>query len=215
MTEQNEHISVLLDDEQVADWPRQLHSLIGDVNQRDTLGRYRMIGDVLRHDIPGQVQTDFAAELRARVQQEASHRQAQSTTRPAVRESSGFLSWLWKPAAGFAVAAAVAVVTVSLVQPRPGDLDAASVASAEDVNQARVEQLAATPVAQGELRSVSTSEGVAVPGDLTNWKIRRDQAALQSKLNAYLINHNEFSESLNGIIPQARVVGFDAQNPPQ
>jgi hypothetical protein len=34
---------------------------------------------------------------------------------------------------------------------------------------------------------------------------------LQQKLNAYLVNHTEYSNSMQGLIPQARVAGFDAQ----
>jgi negative regulator of sigma E activity len=213
MTDQNEHISILLDDELSEDRQSKLTELLGDVNQRDTLGRYRMVGDVLRHEIPRQVRTDFAAEMRAKMEQEACHVSAQSAPAKTTGGLFDWLGgWLWKPVAGMAVAAAVALVTVSSLQsPLPGASDE-SVAAVDDRTPARVEQLASTPVLQANIRSVSTASSTAVPENSSNWKIRRDQAKLQSKLNAYLINHNEFSDSLNGIIPQARVVGFDDLN---
>ncbi len=34
---------------------------------------------------------------------------------------------------------------------------------------------------------------------------------MQQKLNAYLVNHTEHPSSMQGLIPQARVAGFDAQ----
>ena len=43
------------------------------------------------------------------------------------------------------------------------------------------------------------------------WKVDNDAPALQQKLNAYLVNHTEYSSSMQGLIPQARVAGFDAQ----
>jgi hypothetical protein len=48
-----------------------------------------------------------------------------------------------------------------------------------------------------------------LPG--TRWKVDREMPALQQKLNAYLVNHTEYSNSVQGLIPQARVAGFDSQ----
>ena len=45
----------------------------------------------------------------------------------------------------------------------------------------------------------------------TRWKIDGDIPGLQEKLNTYLVNHTEYSNSVQGLIPQARVAGFDAQ----
>jgi hypothetical protein len=43
------------------------------------------------------------------------------------------------------------------------------------------------------------------------WKVIEGAPALQQKLNAYLVNHTEYSNSMQGLIPQVRVVGFDFQ----
>jgi hypothetical protein len=43
------------------------------------------------------------------------------------------------------------------------------------------------------------------------WKLERETPGLQQKLNAYLVNHTEYSNSMQGLIPQARVAGFDSE----
>jgi len=45
----------------------------------------------------------------------------------------------------------------------------------------------------------------------TRWKLEQESPVLQRKLNAYLVNHTEYSSSIQGLIPQARVAGFDAE----
>ena len=105
-----------------------------------------------------------------------------------------------KPYAGLAVAASVALVTVSLWQPlrQSEDPVEAGVASAE---QLKIQEIA---------QSLETAN--AVPASLgMRWKLADDAPELQQKLNAYLVNHTEYSNSMQGLIPQARVAGFDAQ----
>jgi negative regulator of sigma E activity len=113
-------------------------------------------------------------------------------------------SW-FKPFAGLAVAASVALVTVALWQPlqqqNPGSND--ELASAE---QQKIEQLAGQPIVGGV---VPVSSRVQLSG--TRWKLEHESPVLQRKLNAYLVNHTEYSNSMQGLIPQARVAGFDAQ----
>jgi hypothetical protein len=62
------------------------------------------------------------------------------------------------------------------------------------------------------VRRVSGNGSPVSSSDGMNWKIKRNEPDVQSKLNTYLINHNEYAPSVNGIIPQARVVGFDGKN---
>jgi hypothetical protein len=60
----------------------------------------------------------------------------------------------------------------------------------------------------GAAVTVSTRVGA----DGTRWKMQNESPVLQQKLNAYLVNHTEYSNSMQGLIPQARVAGFDAQD---
>lgn len=215
-TEQQEKLSALLDDYHSGEVDNEtLDGLLGDVNQRYTLRRYQMIGDTLRHNMPEKIQIDFATSVMQKIEQEPALTTAQAETATPPDEStsessSGWFSWLLRPAAGLAVAAAVAVVTVTVIQQQPDAVDSsAQLASSED-SQQRVERLAQLPVLSSQIRQVSVKSGQSTSQGMS-WKLKRNEPALQSRLNDYLINHNEYAGSLNGIIPQARVAGFDAQ----
>jgi len=114
---------------------------------------------------------------------------------------------MMKPLAGMAVAASVAVVAVTLWQfSYLGNNSGKTSEQIVGVDQKRNDFLANVPV-QANAVTVSSS----VDGGL-RWKINNNAPALQQKLNAYLVNHTEYSNSMQGLIPQARVAGFDAQN---
>lgn len=211
MTNHNEKLSCLLDDYRNTNEDQSvLQEAQADVNQQYTLHRYQMIGDVMRNEMPQNIQLDFAAQVKSRLQQEAVYNiqtgQAEEVEKPA--------SWLWsmffKPAAGLAVAAVVAVVTVSTLQSPSIEQDETQSVATADSSQARVEQLASVPVVSQSIRVSGTGDSRSSQQGM-NWKIKRGEPEMQNKLNTYLINHNEYSNSLQGIIPQARVVGFDGQ----
>ena len=211
MTNQNEKLSEILDDYQhTVEDQSTLKSLQSDVNQQYTLQRYQMIGDVMRNEMPDSIQLDFVAGVRARLEQEAVHQVKIQKSAQTDKISSRFWNLLFKPAAGLAVAAAVAVVTITTLQPtalQPGSEDAIATV---DESQARVEQLASIPVVSQKVRvSGSGDRQNLQPG--MNWNIKRGAPEMQNKLNTYLINHNEYSNSMHGILPQVRVVGFDSE----
>jgi sigma-E factor negative regulatory protein RseA len=213
MNDRPEQLSALLDDYRDSAQDRAaLSELQSDVNQQYTLQRYALIGDAMRNELPAQIQLDFAARVRSAIAAEDALHAKPLVSRETSR-SSGWFASLFKPVAGLAVAASVAVVAVTLVQVRaPNGDQQAQVASATDLaTQAKVEQLASAPVRNNATLVSGNPAQVVRDGHGMNWKIKRGEAAIQSRLNAYLINHNEYSNSLNGIIPQARVVGFDAQ----
>jgi len=215
MNDRPEQLSALLDDYHDSAQDRAaLSELQSDVNQQYTLQRYALIGDAMRNELPDQIQLDFAARVRSAIAAEDTLNAKPVAGRTSSRAGGWFAS-LFKPVAGLAVAASVAIVAVTLVQVRtPGGDQQAQLASATDLaTQAKVEQLASAPVRNRNNATLVSGNPAPIvrDGHGTNWKIKRGEAAIQSRLNAYLINHNEHSNSLNGIIPQARVVGFDAQ----
>ena len=57
----------------------------------------------------------------------------------------------------------------------------------------------------------STTLGNTNSNDGMHWKVISDAPALERKLNAYLINHTEYSKSMQGLIPQARVAGYGSE----
>lgn len=207
MTDSNEKLSYLLDEYSEEGVEPDLDEVLGDVNLQYRARRYRMIGEVLRTELPAAMDTGFHASVMARIESEAARRSPDARQPSAGGARGSILAWSGlKPVAGLAVAATVALVTVALWQPldratgQPGD----TLVSAD---QQKVEQLAGRQP-QGDVVTVSTS--LQPLG--TRWKIDGNMPGPQEKkLNAYLVNHTEYSNSVQGLIPQARVAGFDAQ----
>ena len=209
MTDLNEKLSLLLDDyaDDKADdkATATLDEVVGDVNLQYRARRYRMIGEAMRNELPAAIDTGFHSTVMARIRDQAEtpahdHR-SNELQAPAAKRS--LLSWMTlKPLAGMAVAASVAMVTVALWQQKsggPGD----GLVSAD---QQKIEQLAGQQIPGG---AVPVSTSVQTLG--TRWKVERESPGMQQKLNAYLVNHTEQSNSMQGLIPQARVAGFDAR----
>jgi len=207
MTDQDENLSYLLDDYPGDKAEASIDEVIGDVNLQYRARRYQMIGAAMRHELPPAINTGFHTTVMARIRQQSadapsprSESPSQTAPRPSV------LSWITlKPFAGLAVAASVALVTVALWQPlkqESGQLDDSLVSA----DQQKIQRLAGQQL-----------QGTAVPASTrlqplgTRWKVEREMPGLQQKLNAYLVNHTEYSNSFQGLIPQARVAGFDSQ----
>jgi negative regulator of sigma E activity len=209
MSDNNEKISVLMDDYRHTEEDQSvLNELQGDINQQYTLQRYQLISDVLSNEVPEHIRMDFAAEVRSRLEIEPAHNIKITQSDRSTQQPSWLWSMLFKPVAGLAVAAAVAIVTISSLQ-SPSTQQDQSVAAA-DSSQARVEQLASIPLISNAVRVAGKPENLTRQNGM-NWNIKRNGPGMQSKLNTFLVNHNEYSSSIQGIIPQVRVVGFDAQ----
>ncbi len=206
MTELDEKLSFLLDDYPGENADANLDEVIGDVNLQYRMRRYQMIGNVMRHELPQFIDTSFHSDVMVRIRDEA----VQPDANPKMPETSvkqaSVLSWVsMKPFAGLAVAVSVAIVTVALWQPlkqETGQINDGLVAA----DQQKVQQLAGQQV---QISAVPVTTRIQPLG--TRWKVERESPGLQQKLNAYLVNHTEYSNSMQGLIPQARVAGFDSQ----
>ncbi len=203
MKDENERLSALLDDETLASADATLDDLLADVNTQYRMRRYQLIGEAVRRDLPENIDLDFHHRVMAEISNE---------DKPVVVESAQgaaslvdwFRGFALKPLAGMAVAATVAVVTVSLWGPQnsqPGS-QTESIASADTQ---RVQQYSQQQIAPVLPASTSAT------GSGMQWQVDRGSVELQNKLNSYLLNHNEYSNSVQGFIPQARVAGFDAE----
>jgi negative regulator of sigma E activity len=202
MTNRDENLSCLLDDHAVKNLESAVDELVGDVNLQYRMRRYRLIGETMRHELPDTIDNDFHHRVMARIGEELSASTAKPASDGNSSRSAAIWSWVTlKPLAGMAVAATVAIVTVSLWQPtaiQPGQVDDALVLA----DQHKLELLS-----NGQI------QGVVVPASAQGlrWKVSKNVPGIQQKLNAYLVNHTEYSNSMQGLIPQARVAGFDAQ----
>ena len=177
-----------------------IDELLADVNLQYQMRRYELIGEVMRHELPEKIDTEFSRSVMAQINQiDSTHQQS----RP-----SGISFWkraYFKPFAGIAVAASVAVVTVTLWQSAAvNQLSDQSGEQFISLSQKKIDKLASQQVVKNLVPvSSQLSNG-------TRWKVENNTPALQQKLNAYLVNHTEYSNSLQGLIPQARVAGFDS-----
>ena len=218
MTEQQDKISYLLDEfSDGAHCRSVLDEVESDVNLKYKMRRYLMIGEVIRHELPAHINIDFSANIMTQIDQienaaDLPGNRTSNKIEPGLNDSSlnnGRSIWTWsmmKPLAGMAVAASVAVVTVTLWQfSYLGNNSGKTSEQIVGVDQKRNEFLANVPV---QANAVTVSS--AVDSGL-RWKVNNNTPALQQKLNAYLVNHTEYSNSMQGLIPQARVAGFDAQ----
>lgn len=206
MSEQQDKLSLLLDefadDEQSR---RMLDEVESDVNLQYRLRRYAMIGQVMRHELPKHIASDFSANVMAQIN-------SISHTAKLVADRRSLWTWSkMKPFAGLAIAASVAVVSITLwqtvnVDPGSGPgteqvvIVDQQIVDQNNADQQKIERLARLPV----------QTNVVTVG--MRWK-NNNTPALQQKLNAYLVNHTEYSNSIQGmsLIPQARVAGYDAQ----
>ena len=203
MKQQDENLSVLLDGEDSARVDAALDEALADVNLQYRMRRYQMIGEVMRNELPQAIDTGFHAEVMVRIKDEVATPVIRDTRAATASVGTvGLRNWL-KPFAGLAVAASVALVTVALWQPQPDGTATGELVSAD---QEKIKQLASQPVTAA---AVPVSTQVQTSG--MRWKTQHESPVVQQKLNAYLVNHTEYSNSMQGLIPQARVAGFDAQ----
>jgi len=168
----HEQLSALVDDE-LADFEQELlvKRVSGDAALQKRLASYQLISDALQNHLPERVDTAFHASVREAIKDE-----------PAAQPGSGGLAALFRPLAGLAVAASVAVVAVFSLQ------------SVRQEDPASAVTIASAPADDG-----STLAEVAP-------LLVNDPAA--QGLDAYLVNHNEYAVN-RGMLPYVRLVGHE------
>jgi sigma-E factor negative regulatory protein RseA len=173
-----EQLSALLDDE-LSDLERPL--LLGrlqrDEQLREHLGRYELIGEIMRGG-----GNSAALGIARQVQAALEHEQPLPAGGGGVAASRTLQ--LWKPLAGAAVAASVALAAIL------------TVTSLRD-NEA--EQAPAVASADNDAPLI---------GD-PRWN--RMEPQIDKRLSGYLVNHNEYAASrgVQGVMPYVRIVGFE------
>ena len=184
-----EQLSALADDElNDVEQPLLLGRLQRDAELRACLGRYQLIGEVMRGTgatatlgIAGRVQQALAGDMPV---------SARATEQMA----------LWKPVAGLAVAASVALVavlTVTSVNENPAN---------------NVPALATADLAPVVAPVLTPGPAVTQVSDISGdprWD--RLDPSIDKRLSGYLVNHNEYAASrgVQGVMPYVRIVGHD------
>ena len=106
MTDQDEKLSFLLDDHPGENAVASLDEVMGDVNLQYRARRYRMIGEVMRHELPQAIDTNFHVNVMAQIRNQDSPAVSVATAPQTTTGNNSFLSWSGlKPFAGLAVAA--------------------------------------------------------------------------------------------------------------
>ena len=169
----HEQISALVDDELAeAEHALLIKRLTDDASMRDRLSRYQLISDSLQNHMPRKTDPDFNIGVQLALQDE-----------PDVQAEPARLTRLFKPLAGLAVAASVAVVAVFSLQ------------SVRQESPAGASAVATAPVSN-EFAAVDATPLLADTGNGAQ------------RLDVYLVNHNEYAVN-RGMLPYVRLVGHD------
>ncbi|MEW6646958.1 MAG: sigma-E factor negative regulatory protein [Pseudomonadota bacterium] len=181
----NEQISALVDDELHGPALRQaLERLRQDVDLQGAWSRYHLISDTLHANFASARATHLHQRIHAALEQEPTLLAPRRKPR---------LPALAKQAAGVAIAASVAAVAILAVQREavePADIAPTAM------------QLAQSPRPAHEMVQLASIGAPAVTVS---------PSASRGRLNAYLVNHNEYSASsgMQGVLPYVRIVSHE------
>jgi len=182
-----QQVSALIDGELSPDELRRVTGLLNAQPElRETTTRYRMIGDVMRSRENLAPLSDLAERISLGIAEEPAilmPRPIESNPLNKSRRIGG------RSAASVALAASVAVVALLAAPQFRLTSDSAS-----------EPQVASVPPVR---------EGLRLTG--TRWDLQHP--AVESKLNSYLVEHNEFApaQRMQGLLPYVTVVGYDAR----
>jgi len=216
----SEQISALVDGELDSDEQEfLLRRLAKDEGLQGKWHRYNLISDALQNHLPELVDTGLTKKINNVLEKEGSLHGSNLLS-----NSSGVAKKLVKSVAGLSIAASVAVFSIvgiqqynslqvndSLqVQNDVGSVNLASNAAllpaiSNTTNVANRETLAA--VRQPVLQNGVSPVYIRVSG--TRWD--HDQPKVGSRLNGYLVNHNEYTSATNlqGLVNYSRIAGYD------
>lgn len=195
-----EKISALVDGEM----PREEIDKVLDGLKHDKTGQtcwrhYHLISDALKNNLPDRLPEDFVNRISLALESEPL-----LLTPPSRRRTLNTPAVL-RPAIGFALAASIAaVVFVGLGwNTQTGDQQIPNLASNTT-----------TPI-PGTAGAIATTVSTQPTISYTNVRGRQwdvTQPELASKLNDYLINHDQYSAAdgmHNSVLPQVRIVGYE------
>ena len=187
MNDKTDKLSALMDGE-LRDQDKWCERLAADTEMQDVWHRYHLARDVMK----GQLSEFPTLDVSAAVSESLKNEPAILT--PIWRRLNP--RYVMKQAAGLAVAAAVGTVAVlSVQQAQLASVDNNTLATAKGAPNSYQVAAQRQP---GQIRQVSFT---------TRQKL---DAAVESKLSGYLVNHNEFSTSVrvSGVMPYTRIVSF-------
>jgi len=187
MNDKTDKLSALMDGE-LRDQDKWCEQLAKDKEMQEVWHRYHLARDVMK----GQLSEFPTLDVSAAVSEELKNEPIILT--PIWQRINP--RYIMKQAAGLAVAAAVGTVAVlSVQQAQLTTIDDNTLAAAKGTSTT---YQVASQLQPGQIRQVSFT---------TRQKL---DAAVESKLSGYLVNHNEFSNTVrvSGVMPYTRIVSF-------
>lgn len=196
MNDNTDKISTLMDGElhdqhDQRDQDKWLEQLGNDQEMQAMWQRYHLARDAMKGQLSEFPTLDISAAVSASLKQEP------AIFTPIWRRLSP--RYVMKQVAGLAVAAAVGTIAVISVQQTQLDsLDTSTITQV--TNNQTVYQTASQ---SGQIRQVSFTTR------------KQLDEAVESKLSGYLVNHNEFTNSVrvSGVMPYTRIVSFVPSSP--
>jgi len=179
-----EQLSALIDGEHDND--HAIDELIHNDDMKETWSRYHLIGDCLRDNLPEGISNQVYSEVSQTLRNEPTILAPQTTKR-----------FNFKPLAGLAIAASVAMVAVFSIQSN---------------NEVVPTINSGTPIAaSSQPDSFEFSEPQVLPASVK--MSDTPESIADQRLNNYLMNHNEYrsSNGMNSILPYVRMVTIETQ----
>ena len=177
-----EQISALVDGElDTNERPLLIKQIEANESLKADWERYHLISDALKGQLSNCTDSGFAESVHESIEEEPVVQVPR--TRKLLQTSA------LKYIAGIGIAASVATVAVLIALPD------------SPIINGNTQQIAST-----ESIAPAAQEWVRVSG--TRWDVK--QPAVESRLNSYLVNHNEYSNGMQGVLPYARIVGYDS-----
>lgn len=200
----DEKISALFDGElgrfETRRWTAEI---LKDDPQAARVGRYQIIGDVLREDLPATLNQDFSGA----VMQQLDDVEIESHKR---RE------WL-KPAGGVAVAASVALVSLLTLRTLTApDTDPIAIASLAAEAQQLARDLPAKPQTLARVPVTAVNNPITTVADTDNTRPEpkvRQLSVNQPFLTNYIATHSQYADP-SSMMSHIRLVGYEL-NPQQ
>lgn len=240
MNKHNEKISAFLDNGIHSD-ELMSFSLSSEAEDAKVAQRYQMVGEALRGELSDSSFIDVSQAVREALADEniatqmdtqsavvnsAKSSQAQATDNAKAdneKSSTGFFDWssLFKPAAGMAMAALVAVVMVTTLSDQGDDFATNSVATEKvsDVkdNTVATQKVTVQPVAvkkqQSQFRTVANvpNKQTEINTLLSPAGVGKTSSHRAPVVNPYINQHLEFARqnTMQGRMPYVRSVGFE------
>lgn len=183
-----ETVSALMDGQLQDGEPEAIRDLIRDESARQAWGRYHLISDCMRGDLPSRMDPRLAERISIALRNEPT----------VMAPQPSFPRAIIKPIAGFAIAASVAALAIVGVQLHHDARELQPVAKLASAQLPPLQPEGHISLASGHPRTQPARPQLS-------------RGRLNSRLNRYLVNYNEYrnNAAVQGMFPYVRIVAHE------